>query len=138
MEGQSVVLPRKDGSRFMQWANPRLLSKKTTCLAIINPLSKQRRNLPPIKINSAHDGNRLHATNAAGIGFDDSTNTFKTISVIPKEAVCSLDIDALWAQLAPWFITRDDVMGRDIPNPYISNTRCGRVCAWTFALAGYF
>ncbi|KAL8255250.1 hypothetical protein R6Q59_033471 [Mikania micrantha] len=30
--------------------------KKPTCLAIINPLSKQRCNLPPIKINSAHEG----------------------------------------------------------------------------------
>ncbi|KAL8246649.1 hypothetical protein R6Q59_007865 [Mikania micrantha] len=60
---------------------------------------KQRYNLPPIKIRSAH-GNWFHpTTDAAGIGFDGSTNTFKTVSVILKEPVRSRDIGAVRAQL---------------------------------------
>ncbi|KAK1409350.1 hypothetical protein QVD17_35876 [Tagetes erecta] len=49
--------------------------------AVINPLSKQRYDLPPIHLNvkDEHVDLIVDPCEAAGIGFDDSTNTFKTV-----------------------------------------------------------
>ncbi|XP_076935338.1 putative F-box protein At1g55070 [Bidens hawaiensis] len=46
--------------------------------AITNPLSKQYYNLPPIKTRTCFD------SPAAGVVFDESTNTLKTVCVIHK------------------------------------------------------
>ncbi|KAJ0703929.1 putative F-box associated interaction domain-containing protein [Helianthus annuus] len=57
-------------------------------LKLIDPIRKECYNLPPIKI-SPHMS-MLSRHEAAGIGFDDSTNTLKTVFVILKEPLLSL------------------------------------------------
>ncbi|KAK9061046.1 hypothetical protein SSX86_018226 [Deinandra increscens subsp. villosa] len=63
--------------------------------AVINPLSKRHHNLPPIPINIRSGLTDRHdPCVAAGIGFDDSTNTFKTVFSILKNSkrnvVCTM------------------------------------------------
>ncbi|KAI3798541.1 hypothetical protein L1987_33818 [Smallanthus sonchifolius] len=55
--------------------------------AVINPLTKQYHDLPPI--NHPITG---FESPTAGIGFDESTNTLKTVCVILEDQISSLDI----------------------------------------------
>ncbi|KAK9062188.1 hypothetical protein SSX86_019374 [Deinandra increscens subsp. villosa] len=72
-------------------------------LAHINPLSKQRYDLPPVKIS--HDRNSRidpYYLYSAGIGFDDSINSFyKTVCVVRKSVYrCSWeDVDVVQEHL---------------------------------------
>lgn len=63
--------------------------------AVINPLTKGRHDLPPIKISTGYDPYK-----AGGIGFDDSTNTLKTVFVFLKDSVYSQDINVLRKRLS--------------------------------------
>ncbi|KAK9062189.1 hypothetical protein SSX86_019375 [Deinandra increscens subsp. villosa] len=68
-------------------------------LALINLVTKQRLNLPPFGMITSSNHHHLDqlsipvpASAGTGIGFDESTNTFKTVCVILKEPVdCSPD-----------------------------------------------
>ncbi|XP_076912969.1 F-box protein At1g11270-like [Bidens hawaiensis] len=63
---------------------------------VINPLSKKRHDLPPTHINITYRSvDSYIPRKAAGIGFDESTNTFKTVFVILKEQVQSQDINVV-------------------------------------------
>ncbi|KAI3683797.1 hypothetical protein L1987_84312 [Smallanthus sonchifolius] len=50
-------------------------------LAVINPLTKQYRDLPPFT--------RFESFTGAEIGFDESINTLKTLCVILEDQICS-------------------------------------------------
>ncbi|XP_076912968.1 F-box protein At5g49610-like [Bidens hawaiensis] len=64
--------------------------------AVINPLSKKRHDLPPTHINITYRSvDSYIPREAAGIGFDESTNTFKTVFVILKKRFESQDIDVV-------------------------------------------
>ncbi|XP_076883349.1 putative F-box protein At4g38870 [Bidens hawaiensis] len=52
-------------------------------LALINPLTKRRYNLPPVTVNYDF-GNWFYPLRGTGIGFDDSINTLKTVCIILK------------------------------------------------------
>ncbi|XP_076923107.1 F-box protein At5g49610-like [Bidens hawaiensis] len=54
-------------------------------LTLINPLTKQRHDLPPVKPRATH-WDRPGSLQATGIGFDDSANTLTTVCVLRKES----------------------------------------------------
>ncbi|XP_071726133.1 F-box protein At2g23160-like isoform X2 [Rutidosis leptorrhynchoides] len=53
----------------------------TTVLLVINPLKKECYKLPPIKIWSC-TSSAFQEREACGLGFDDSTNTYKMVCVV--------------------------------------------------------
>ncbi|PWA58996.1 F-box domain-containing protein [Artemisia annua] len=71
----------------MQW--PALLSQdqkdKPTSLVVINPLRKE---LPPMNNRPYWPNPRHPSEESCGLGFDDSTNTFKMVCVYPKRKIC--------------------------------------------------
>ncbi|KAM0023671.1 putative F-box associated interaction domain-containing protein [Helianthus debilis subsp. tardiflorus] len=85
--------------------------------AVIVPLTKQRHDLPPISIKIRPDlGGPWYA---AGIGFDDSTNTLKTVFSIAKdpqfEVLCTMvhsSRTGLWREIAQ--IPTDPICGEGV------------------------
>ncbi|XP_071732946.1 uncharacterized protein [Rutidosis leptorrhynchoides] len=65
----------------------------TTVLLVINPLKKECYKLPPIKIWSCTSLH--HEREACGLGFDESTNTYKMVCVVLRnqENMISRDYD---------------------------------------------
>ncbi|XP_076883760.1 F-box/kelch-repeat protein At3g23880-like [Bidens hawaiensis] len=59
-----------------------------TLLTLINPVTKQRHDLPPVKLRDT-EWDCPSSLQAAGIGFDDSTNTLTTVFVLCKESFWS-------------------------------------------------
>ncbi|XP_076923112.1 F-box/kelch-repeat protein At3g23880-like [Bidens hawaiensis] len=62
----------------------------TFVLQLINPLTKQRDTLPPIKIGTTY-AHWFDSGATAGFAFDDSTNTLTTVCVILKQPDWSHD-----------------------------------------------
>ncbi|KAL8192891.1 hypothetical protein R6Q57_027339 [Mikania cordata] len=89
--------------------------------AVINPLSKQRHDLPPIsiKIDPADLNIDDTAYDAVGIGFDKPTNTFKTVFLIVKDP----DMDVLCAMVH----ASGTSLWRDSRNPSLSEKQRKKV-----------
>ncbi|XP_076941372.1 uncharacterized protein LOC143610906 [Bidens hawaiensis] len=88
----------------------------SSSVIVINPLSKKSHDLPPIDIDiTSRFVDWYSPREAAGIGFDESTNTLKTVFVILKELVESQDINVVRKHLCTMVHHLGTSSWREIP-----------------------